>query len=222
MRKGFTLIELLVVIAIIAILAAILFPVFGRAREKARQANCLSNLKQIGMAVTMYAQDNDEFYPNVGDAYGNNGWVLGISPYVKNSQVFVCPDYRVAAGSAGVQLFSDLWTNQCGYGWNCGSLVNDAFQGDGLITTNSLGVFSGVVSDASATIMVGDMEQIGASSGISGTQMYIAYYVGSDAGQTITDRHNGGGCYVFCDGHAKWFARAKVLDSQSMFQVTAP
>src|SRR5436189_3665924 len=62
-RPGFTLIELLVVIAIIAILAAILFPVFAQAREKARQASCLSNVKQLGLALAMYAQDNDEMFP---------------------------------------------------------------------------------------------------------------------------------------------------------------
>jgi prepilin-type N-terminal cleavage/methylation domain-containing protein len=102
---GFTLIELLVVIAIIAILAAILFPVFAQAREKARQSACLSNQKQIGNAVMMYIQDYDETYPSVdlesgadprlplpgGRSYeGRMGWALQLYPYVKNQGVFVC------------------------------------------------------------------------------------------------------------------------------------
>src|SRR5918911_756201 len=93
-RRGFTLIELLVVIAIIAILAAILFPVFAQAREKARQAACLSNAKQIGLGCRMYAQDYDEV--NVpervllpGGAYIS--FRANLQPYVKNKNVFVCP-----------------------------------------------------------------------------------------------------------------------------------
>jgi len=96
---GFTLIELLVVIAIIAILAAILFPVFAQAREKARQSGCLSNLKQIGTGLMMYTQDYDEAYPcnwygslwpttPDGKAYK---WMDAVFPYVKNEQVFSCP-----------------------------------------------------------------------------------------------------------------------------------
>jgi prepilin-type N-terminal cleavage/methylation domain-containing protein/prepilin-type processing-associated H-X9-DG protein len=94
--KGFTLIELLVVIAIIAILAAILFPVFAQAREKARQASCVSNEKQLSLAVIQYAQDYDERYP-IGMTSGGdwqpitNYWVGKIQPYVKNYQVFGCP-----------------------------------------------------------------------------------------------------------------------------------
>src|ERR671933_2119510 len=83
---GFTLIELLVVIAIIAILAAILFPVFAKARAKARQATCLSNLKQLGTAFMMYAQDYDETYPmsNYGLSSGvNRSWQYLVDPYVK-------------------------------------------------------------------------------------------------------------------------------------------
>jgi prepilin-type N-terminal cleavage/methylation domain-containing protein len=92
-QKGFTLIELLVVIAIIAILAAILFPVFAQAREKARQASCLSNAKQIGLAVEQYKQDYDGFYVPMRDSETNpyRAWPTLLYPYVKNEGVFACP-----------------------------------------------------------------------------------------------------------------------------------
>src|SRR3982751_4194193 len=101
-RHGFTLIELLVVIAIIAILAAILFPVFAQAREKARQIACLSNTKQIGLAVLMYSQDYDETYPIAywvpvsAAGYGSVttatcGWAALLQPYIKNAGTFLCP-----------------------------------------------------------------------------------------------------------------------------------
>ncbi|MBW3635184.1 MAG: DUF1559 domain-containing protein, partial [Armatimonadetes bacterium] len=95
-KKGFTLIELLVVIAIIAILAAILFPVFGRARENARRSSCQSNLKQIGLGWLQYAQDYDERVLPVNQT-GNNfaapraGWFSIVQPYMKSSQVMTCP-----------------------------------------------------------------------------------------------------------------------------------
>src|SRR5216683_460211 len=97
-RSGFTLIELLVVIAIIAILAAILFPVFAQAREKARMTACLSNMKQIGTSLLMYVQDYDETYPyirfhNASAAKGQNCyvWKNAIRPYLKNLDVLGCP-----------------------------------------------------------------------------------------------------------------------------------
>lgn len=98
-RSGFTLIELLVVIAIIAILAAILFPVFAKAREKARQTSCLSNMKQIGLGLMMYVQDWDETMPGFKHRlYGGNsrgdGWYEGIEPYVENEQIGICPSYK--------------------------------------------------------------------------------------------------------------------------------
>ena len=110
-RKGFTLIELLVVIAIIAILAAILFPVFAQARAKARAALCLSNEKQIGLSVMMYAQDYDDTMPfstypkgwcgsSTANAVSNPKWIDMIYPYVKNTALFTCPDFPQA--SSGV------------------------------------------------------------------------------------------------------------------------
>ena len=101
MRRGFTLIELLVVIAIIAILAAILFPVFAKAREKARQSSCLSNVKQIGLGIMQYAQDWDEMLP--GYTMGGVPYYDAISPYIKNSQILRCPSNR---------------TLDCAYGYN--------------------------------------------------------------------------------------------------------
>src|ERR1035437_10614589 len=95
-RRGFTLIELLVVIAIIAILASILFPVFARAREKARQASCSSNEKQIGLAILMYVTDNDETYPFVDAGVGTSTWRMSVLPYIRNRQLFQCPSYRPA------------------------------------------------------------------------------------------------------------------------------
>lgn len=106
-RHGFTLIELLVVIAIIAILAAILFPVFARAREKARQASCASNEKQLALGVLMYTQDYDGKYPALRTSYPNaahqaaNGvcdfWSESVQPYVKNWQLFTCPSHDPVA-----------------------------------------------------------------------------------------------------------------------------
>ena len=118
-RTGFTLIELLVVIAIIAILAAILFPVFARAREKARQASCTSNVKQLATAMMMYVQDYDEVLPDLlmgrdtGVSSQYKSWMACIMPYVANSQVFVCPS---AVGWANSNISSYAGIIHGGYG----------------------------------------------------------------------------------------------------------
>jgi len=131
-NRAFTLIELLVVIAIIAILAAILFPVFAQAREKARGASCLSNLKQIGLGINMYMQDNDENFPMLQWWDKGTGkvvqmsWYAAIYPYIKNGDhftdgtswgtdgIYKCPSRpRVQSGNYGVHqdLFTDSgWT----------------------------------------------------------------------------------------------------------------
>jgi len=110
--NGFTLIELLVVIAIIAILAAILFPVFAKVREKARQTSCASNMKQIGLAITQYVQDYDETFPlaqcgNVWDSGTVNHWQAEIVPYIKASGVYGCPD---DAGAGAVAYGAPGWS----------------------------------------------------------------------------------------------------------------
>ena len=151
-RSGFTLIELLVVIAIIAILAAILFPVFAQAREKARQSSCLSNTKQIGLSLLAYSQDNDE--QMVRGWYGDGGyddsnskpapnsrykWMDAVVPYVKNTALYRCPSAPSGIGNNSSGTFvpaSQLGTvpNTNGnndHRWYGSYAINSAYWGGG-------------------------------------------------------------------------------------------
>ena len=112
---GFTLIEILVVVAIIALLAAILFPAFARARENGRRASCQSNLKQLGMAFLQYSQDYDEHYPALNSQLSGTFlnliavdpagyWPAAIYPYAKNTQIYVCPDATLANPASGMAI----------------------------------------------------------------------------------------------------------------------
>jgi len=185
-RRGFTLIELLVVIAIIAVLAAILFPVFSRAREKARQASCLSNVKQLSLAFEMYSQDYDECYPGSPNGNGGNGvyggWVWydtfpvptagkfevtrgALYPYVKNRQVYICPDDRSGGG--------------CSYEMN------------GWLRFASI---AAVQSTADTALLVEENDHGTANDG----------YFDLQAGDQARYSHNDGTVLGFADGHAKW------------------
>jgi prepilin-type N-terminal cleavage/methylation domain-containing protein/prepilin-type processing-associated H-X9-DG protein len=127
-RMGFTLIELLVVIAIISILAAILFPVFARAREKARQTTCASNLKQLGLAIIQYTQDYDESYPGAWKGINGNTsnstrteWEENIYSYVKSANVYDCPDSitHIFADSTNIQANNpDTYKTTTDYAYN--------------------------------------------------------------------------------------------------------
>ena len=174
-RKGFTLIELLVVIAIIAILAAILFPVFARAREKARQSSCLSNLKQIDIAALAYAQDYDgrgvPFTQEERAPY--NAWPWLLQPYINNFQIFDCPtaDTRINADDP------DRY-NGGGYGIAYSGL---AYYG--------YGVDLGQVRAPSTAIYFAD-----------GNGLWLDSH---DNGERIVGRHHDMANAAFLDGHAK-------------------
>jgi len=121
-KNAFTLIELLVVIAIIAILAAILFPVFGRARENARRTACQSNMKQIGLGILQYAQDYDEQFPLIGNVTSNpcsSPWQERIQPYMKSKQVFLDPsadtDVPVSCSAQTARVFNSYMANGAAY-----------------------------------------------------------------------------------------------------------
>lgn len=211
-ERGFTLIELLVVIAIIAILAAILFPVFAKAREKARQISCLSNMKQLGLAFMQYTQDNDELMPNCADGSGANtgenipgGWMYyytnpngttpkdlfdpsqgSIYPYVKSKAVYVCPD-----DSAG-QIQGDSYAINGCVEANSGTQSKQTIEPR---PGKPLAIF-----DNPAEIMELGEEATGISTGTTNDGYISIAYADS-----MSTRHTNGSNVSFLDGHAKWY-----------------
>ncbi len=198
---GFTLIELLVVIAIIAILAAILFPVFAQARGKARQASCLSNLKQIGLATMMYAQDYDELYPYIyylsgwtwpygnlvaplsgPNTYDGGPYVSVLHPYVKNSQIWYCAQVN----KDPADHWDDPVTGKAPTNYSVNSMVvmPDLWRSYG-------GKWASVPSGPTSLGSVRDP---------------VATFIWEDWGQAYSEGaiHNKGTNFACCDGHAKW------------------
>lgn len=232
-NKGFTLIELLVVIAIIAILAAILFPVFAKAREKARQITCASNLKQLGLGYIQYYQDYDEQFP-VGQAGGcpwpktGIGWAGAIYPYVKSAGVYSCPDDSTST-SAGRYVIS--------YAVNA-QLAQTAIMLAGANQPTTTILFSEVsgiqtqqfpenpaIANFSAADYGDNLITAWGTNGTGGNHCCnnsVGYYTtgpiqgnnnhdpAQDSGEAQQARHSSGANWAFVDGHTKWLTGANV------------
>jgi len=226
-KRGFTLIELLVVIAIIAILASILFPVFGRARENARRSSCQSNLKQIGLGILQYVQDYDERYPGGGAFYQVNlggtlvyqTWDLTIQPYMKSYQIVTCPSDS-ATPEVNLPTIGNVRRSYC--------YANYIREGTGSSTpaAGAPGRAMAALPAPSLTVLLG--ERIG-STGDGATKIDIANYNrfatcgntrtwATEAGKNFYDADSGGTANVaagtggrhlgtnnvlFADGHVK-------------------
>ena len=236
-RRGFTLIELLVVIAIIAILAAILFPVFGRARENARRTSCLSNLRQIGIGVIQYTQDYDETYPTIMDTstlctqnaaspsvpcqkylvadpaesyvgfYGS--WMDAVHPYIKSLQVYDCPsrEFPWKDINGGTPRY---WPHLGYNGLISGGWNDDPTMPGIQFKALKLAAINGV----SQKILLGH-NRIAAYLGLTGADHYAWSQYESIADNRTRVRaaaaypHLDGQNYMFADGHAKWAPRSK-------------
>jgi prepilin-type N-terminal cleavage/methylation domain-containing protein/prepilin-type processing-associated H-X9-DG protein len=227
MRRGFTLIELLVVIAIIAILAAILFPVFARARAKASQASCLSNVKQLQLGLMMYASDNNQGYPTHSWTYL---WPNAIYPYVDSVPLYICPsdlgNGTVLTNGTPVTNMSYLingWLveggpNPAGAPYATGGSGWDLPITDAGIQypAEMLGIMDGYSQGYFAEVPDGGAEWYSRYSCMAcGSNWDVLKQITGDttmAQATINARHSGGENMSFMDGHAKWMPIASLPD----------
>ncbi len=223
-KQGFTLIELLVVIAIIAILAAILFPVFAKAREKARSASCLSNCKQLGLGVLMYMQDYDERVPATWPQCWNRAegkgpwWYALIQPYVKNVQLYVCPSATNATGLyCGAGCIGSGFLNYpdgISYGFN-----------ENMAHPDQPGIKQASWQKPAELLMLGDSRCVVSwGNSTNGIIERFAFANTTNAQCNCSGvptpfnsaycRHNDGENICFADGHAKWFSWSNIKDKR--------
>ncbi|MGI4790595.1 MAG: DUF1559 domain-containing protein [Janthinobacterium lividum] len=239
LTDGFTLIELLVVIAIIAILAAILFPVFQKVRENARRTSCLSNEKQLGLATMQYTQDYDETMPygEAGNDVGGGtlgvplGWAGLIYPYVKSTNVFLCPDDAQPQDvvSYAINAFLGQVNNNVGAGNSLSVFdapsttimyceVANSYLAPGALTWyqwDAADIAQGydITSPATTGYSTWGMSSNSAAAPWGGVQLATGLMYGETTANVTSDgyievvagRHTEGSNFVLCDGHAKWY-----------------
>lgn len=217
-RRAFTLIELLVVIAIIAILAAILFPVFSQAREKARETTCVSNTRQIGLQVRMYVQDYDEVMP-IFYAYnsqppsgtpGHKGIELLILPYGKNTQLFQCPDDQGSPtladptyGCPGRNTYQACYGSSFRFGKGAFTVAaGESSQNNEIYNYNRIITDASFMAPAETRIIRDEMMPFF-------TDLKYGYYP-----DYYHQWHPRGGSVIFADGHAKFTVSSGDFDHQ--------